>query len=184
VRTPKDVVAAMEARDVLHFDEADPTENGSIERQRLNREPQETSSKEWTRVSFVEAMYQLFYIPLVRFKPTARLFVWNLVAANITGLLFLPRLEPMVLWIAIVTGLVFMARVYQKMGFVRLLGAGHGLWLFVMPWLAIRWMSLPPDASGWFEAWLGWVIVTDTISLVLDTRDAAAFLAGDRAPYY
>jgi hypothetical protein len=137
-----------------------------------------------SRVSFVRALFFLFYVSLVRFKPGARAFAWNLVAANTAGLLFLPRVEPVVLWIAIVTGLVFMARVYQKMGFVRLLGAGHALWLFVVPWLALRWMNLPPDASGWFSAWLGWVIVTDTISLVLDARDTAAFLRGDRATYY
>ena len=136
------------------------------------------------RVSFVRALFFLFYVSLVRFKPGARAFAWNLVAANMAGLLFLPRVEPVVLWIAIVTGLVFMARVYQGMGFVRLLGAGHALWLFVVPWLAFRWMNLPPDASGWFSAWLGWVIVTDTVSLVLDARDAAAFLRGDRAAYY
>ena len=137
-----------------------------------------------SRVSFVRALFDLFYISLVRFKPKPRAFAWNLVAANCTGLLFLPRVEPVVLWVAIVTGLVFMARVYQKMGFVRLLGTGHALWLFVVPWLAYRWTNLPPDAGFWFEAWLGWVIVTDTGSLVLDGRDAAAFLAGDRAAYY
>jgi hypothetical protein len=136
-----------------------------------------------SRVSFVRALFFLFYISLVRFKPKARAFAWNLVAANTAGLLFLPRVEPVVLWISIVTGLVFMARVYQKMGFVRLLGAGHALWLFVLPWLVFRWTNLPPDASGWFQAWLAWVIVTDTISLVLDARDAAAFLAGDRTTY-
>lgn len=77
-----------------------------------------------SRVSFVRALFFLFYVSLVRFKPGARAFAWNLVAANMAGLLFLPRVEPVVLWIAIVTGLVFMVRVYQKMGFVRLLGAG------------------------------------------------------------
>lgn len=135
------------------------------------------------RVSFVRALYNLFYIPLVRFEPMPRAFAWNLVAANTTGLLFLPRLEPLVLWIVIVTGLVFMARVYQKMAFVKLLGAGHALWLIVVPWLAYRWTNLPPD-TGWFGAWLGWVIATDAISVILDARDTAAFLAGDRAPYY
>jgi len=137
-----------------------------------------------SRVSFVRALFLLFYISLVRFKPGPRTFAWNLVAANIAGFLFLPRMEPVVLWISILVGFVFMVRVYQEMGFVRLLGAGHALWLFVLPWLAFRWMNLPPDASGWFSAWLGWVIVTNAISLVLDIRDSAAFLAGDRARYY
>jgi len=93
-------------------------------------------------------------------------------------------MEPVVLWISIVMGFLFMVRVYQELGFVRLLGAGHALWLFVLPWLAFRWLDLPPDASGWFKVWLGWVIVTNAISLVLDARDSAAFLAGDRARYY
>ncbi|GKS59291.1 hypothetical protein YTPLAS18_28180 [Nitrospira sp.] len=137
-----------------------------------------------SNVSFVRALYCLFYISLVRFKPGPRAFVWNLVAANTAGFLFFPRMEAVVLWISIVLGLVFMVRVYQAMGFVRLLGAGHALWLFVLPWLAFRWMDLPPGASGWFKAWLGWVIVTNTISLVLDIRDSTAFFAGDRARYY
>jgi hypothetical protein len=136
------------------------------------------------RVSFIRALFLLFYISLVQFKPGPRAFAWNLVAANIAGLMFLPRIEPVVLWISILTGFVFMVRVYQEMGFVRLLGAGHALWLFVLPWLAFRWMNLSPDASGWFSAWLAWVIVTNSISLVLDIRDSAAFLAGDRARYY
>ncbi len=134
-------------------------------------------------VSFVRALFLLFYISLVRFKPGPRAFAWNLVAANIAGLMFLPRMEPVVLWISILAGFVFMVRVYQEMGFVRLLGAGHALWLFVLPWLAFQWINLPSDASGWFSAWLGWVIVTNAISLVLDIRDSAAFLAGDRARY-
>ena len=142
------------------------------------------SSLPSVRVSFVRALFDLFYVSLVRFKPRSRAFAWNLVAANTAGLVFLPRVEPLVLWIVIVAGLVFMARVYQKMGFVRLLGAGHALWLFVVPWLAFRWMNLPADASGWFHMWLGWVIVTDAVSLVLDARDTAAFLAGDHTPYY
>jgi hypothetical protein len=165
MREPKELVVAMEAG-------VSPA-SGSVSR-----------SLSSTRVSFVRALYDLFYISLVRFKPKPRAFAWNLVAANTAGLLFLPRVEPVVLWISIVTGLVFMARWYQKMGFVRLLGAGHALWVFVVPWLAFRWANLPPGASGWFEAWLGWVIVTDTISLVLDARDSMAFLAGDRAKYY
>lgn len=137
-----------------------------------------------SKVSFVRALFMLFYISLVRFKPWPRAFAWNLVAANTAGFLFFPRMEPVVLWISILMGFVFMVRVYQEMGFVRLLGAGHALWLFVLPWLVFRVMNLPPDASGWFRAWLGWVIVTNAISLVLDARDSAAFFAGDRARYY
>ncbi len=136
------------------------------------------------RVSFVRALYDLFYISLVRFQPKARVFAWNLVAANTAGLFFLPRPEPVVLWASILLGLFFMARVYQKMGFVRLLGAGHALWVLVVPWLVMRWAHLPPDAGRLFNAWLAWVIVTDSISLILDARDAVRFLKGDRVAHY
>jgi hypothetical protein len=136
------------------------------------------------RVSFARALYRLFYISLVKFHPKARVFGWNLVAANTAGLLFLPRLEPIVLWASILIGLVFMARVYQRLGFVRLLGAGHALWVIVIPWLAVRWADLPPESSGWFRAWLLWVIATDLMSLVLDARDTTRFVQGDRVAYY
>jgi hypothetical protein len=137
-----------------------------------------------SRVSFVRALYDLFRISLLEFRPKARAFAWNLVAANTAGLLFLPRLEPAVLWASILIGLVFMAGVYRRMGFVRLLGAGHALWVLVIPWLAVRWAHLPPDSSAWFRAWLAWVLVTDTISLILDSRDTGRFLRGDRVAYY
>ena len=136
------------------------------------------------RVSFIRALYDLFYISLVRFQPKARVFAWNLVAANTAGLFFLPRLEPAVLWASILIGFVFMVRVYQKMGFVRLLGTGHFLWVLVVPWLALRWAHLPQDGGGLFKAWLLWVIVTDAISVILDSRDAIGFMKGDRAAYY
>jgi hypothetical protein len=136
------------------------------------------------RVSFIRALFDLFYISLVRFQPKARVFAWNLVAANTAGLFFLPRPEPAVLWASILIGLVFMARVYQKMGFVRLLGTGHSLWVLVVPWLAQRWAHLPSDAGGPFEAWLLWVILTNATSLILDCRDAVGFMKGDRTAYY
>jgi hypothetical protein len=136
------------------------------------------------RVSFARALYRLFYVSLVEFHPKARVFAWNLVAANTAGLLFLPRLEPAVLWVSILIGFVFMVHVYQKMGFVRLLGAGHALWVLVIPWLALQWAHLPPDESGWFRAWLAWVILTNTISLILDALDTARFVKGDRVAYY
>ena len=134
--------------------------------------------------AFLRALYDLFFISLVRFQPKARVFAWNLVAANIAGFFFLPRPEPAVLWASILIGFVFMVRVYRKMGFVRLLGAGHSLWVLVLPWLALRWSQLPPDAGGLFKAWLLWVIVTDATSLILDFRDAVGFVKGDRAAYY
>ncbi len=135
-------------------------------------------------MAFIRALYDLFFISLVRFQPKARVFAWNLVAANTAGLFFLPQPEPAVLWASILIGFVFMVRVYQKMGFVRLLGAGHSLWVLVLPWLALRWAQLPPDAGGLFKAWLAWVIVTDATSLLLDFRDAVGFMKGDRAAYY
>jgi hypothetical protein len=38
-------------------------------------------------VAFIRALYDLFFISLVRFQPKARVFAWNLVAANTAGLL-------------------------------------------------------------------------------------------------
>ena len=67
-----------------------------------------------SRVSFIRALYDLFYISLVRFQPKARAWAWNLVAANAAGLFFLPRMEPAVLWASILIGLIFMARARWK----------------------------------------------------------------------
>jgi hypothetical protein len=185
MREPKVVVDEMEAGAAPPVAKEERFSSRPVRDTRLSSRPSVPGviSMSSSRVSFVRALYDLFYVSLVKFQPKARVFAWNLVAANTAGLLFFPRVEPVVLWISIVTGLVFMARVYQTMGFVKLLGAGHALWILVVPWLAFRWAHLP-EGSGWFMAWLGWVIVTDTISLVLDARDTRAFLSGDRAAYY
>jgi hypothetical protein len=135
-------------------------------------------------VSFPRAVLALFVIPFTRFRAVPRIWTFHLVAANVTGLLFLPRLEPSVLWISILLGLVFMAKVYQRMGFVRLLGAGHALWIAVLPWLLVRYLHLPPGVSPYFEAWLLWVLATDTVCLIIDATDVTAFIRGDRTAYY
>ena len=42
-------------------------------------------------MAFIRALYDLFFISLVRFQPKARVFAWNLVAANTAGLFFFPN---------------------------------------------------------------------------------------------
>lgn len=135
-------------------------------------------------VPFWRALYALFFISLVRFKPGPRLWATHLVLANTCGLLFFPRAEPVLLWISITLGLIFMAEVYRRQGFVRLLGAGHALWLGVLPWLTWRALHIPAGENTLFKTWLVWVILTDTVCLILDARDVFAYIKGDRAPYY
>ena len=134
--------------------------------------------------SFVRALVDVFVISLVRFKPAPRLWARNLVAANTAGLFFLPRLEVLVLWTSIILGLTFMSLVYERRGFVRLLGAGHALWIFVLPWLAWRFFHLPAGAELLFRAWLAWAVLTDAVSLAIDARDVLLYVKGERAPLY
>ena len=135
-------------------------------------------------VSFPRAIFDLFYIPYSRFRPLPLAWGINLVAANMSGLFFLAYLEARVLFLSIVIGLIFMAMVYRRLGFVRLLGAGHALWVFVVPWFIWRLINMSPGGDSFFQIWLLWVTVTDGISLVIDIRDVWLFVRGERSPYY
>ena len=102
-----------------------------------------------------------------------------LVAANVGGsLMFLHTLEAKVVLASIAVGLAIMTVIFQKKGFVRLLGLGHLPWVAMVPWLAAR----LGESSGYFGLWLLAVIVLNTLSLLIDFVDVVRYLRGERAP--
>ena len=113
-------------------------------------------------------------------------FVWlvwlmALVALNMIGpLFFLEHPEGQVVLGVFVISAALLVLLYAATGFTRILGAGHFLWLALLPWLWSRLDSIPPD--DWLSHWIIAVIVMNGLSLVIDAVDVVRYVRGDRQP--
>ncbi len=132
---------------------------------------------------FFKAVIEFMAVMLTRFRLVPRLWLIALAAVNMTSLYFIDTIEARVVFGAFVISLIIMTNIYLRLGFVRLLGMGHILWIPMILWLWTRLIQTPPLDST-FEYWLLIVIVLNTISLVIDSVDVVRYIKGERAPYY
>jgi hypothetical protein len=72
--------------------------------------------------------------------------------------------------------------IYQRIGFTRILGVTHILWVPMFAWMTTRLDAITSEPR--LANWLLLLFVTNLVSLVVDTIDAIRFLRGERAPYY
>lgn len=106
-------------------------------------------------------------------------WVMMLMLANMIGpLFFLDRLEGRVVLIVFLISVCLLIVLYAFQGFTRILGAGHVLWLGLVPWLWGRLDGVPAQ-SGLFY-WIIAVMVMNSLSLVIDISDVVRYLRGDR----
>ena len=110
--------------------------------------------------------------------------VWAivLVAVNALALCFIDTIYAQVALAAVGLGVVVMALIYQRIGFVRLLGIGHALWLVMLPWMVTELPKLDP--GSWLYRWMVCLIALNSISLTIDISDVIRFWKGDRKPHY
>ena len=94
------------------------------------------------------------------------IFFWNHPEARVIAVVFL-------------AGGTLMGYLTTETGFSRLLGLGHVFWYPLLIWLALR-MEMFPAAES-FGLWIRVLMVTNAISLVIDTADVIRWLRGDRA---
>ena len=107
-----------------------------------------------------------------------RLWVLLLGAVNLLPpFFFLDRLEARVVLGVMVASALLMAVLAGVYGFTRILGAGHMLWLGLVPWVASRWAEAPIEEP--LGLWLRAVVVVNTISLAIDFTDVARYLLGE-----
>ena len=78
-------------------------------------------------------------------------------------------------------GTVTQMAIFSSKGFVRLLGIGHIYWIPLLVWLWAR--SDAGDPSSLFRFWIGSVFVLNGVSLIIDGRDVARYVAGERTPH-
>ena len=85
----------------------------------------------------------------------------------------------------LVTGLLaatIMTVLHTKLGYVRLVGIGHFVWVPMLIWLVFRLDNIPEGTL--FRGWLLTLIAMDTVSLLFDIVDLVRYVRGDRTPRF
>jgi hypothetical protein len=102
-----------------------------------------------------------------------------LVTVNVViPLFFMGRFEAQMVLGAMVVNIILMTLLTGLTGFSRLVGLGHYPWF---PLLYFLWTQLDRiPADDFFGIWIRVLMVLNALSLVIDTVDAARYVAGDR----
>ena len=104
-----------------------------------------------------------------------------LVATNFLGpIFFIGNVEAKIVLGAVLISAMIMMAIFAKLGYVRLLGIGHILWVPMIPWLCSRLDNI--GTENLFGKWLLMVIVIDGISVVIDAIDVLRYFRGERTP--
>jgi hypothetical protein len=130
-----------------------------------------------TMKPLVDFLRNIFKTPMVWWPWMA-----GLPLINLSSIFFLPRTEA---WVVLGTGLLaatIMTLLHAKLGYVRLLGIGHFVWIPMLIWLAFRLDRVPEGTL--FYGWLLTLIAMDTVSLLIDMADLVRYLRGDRTPRF
>jgi len=131
---------------------------------------------------FVRSILELLGVVLLRFRPVPRVWGWWLVAVNGASLAFIATVEAQVVLAVTVVAILLQSLAYQRIGFTRILGITHCAWIPMFAWLGMRLDHIVLNQP--LAIWLSVLLATNTVSLVIDTIDAARFLRGERQPHY
>ncbi len=133
-------------------------------------------------MDFVTNVLKIFGIVFLRFRPVPR--IWNvwLVGVNLMCLYFIGHLEAQVVLATTVLSVFGQAMIYGRIGFTRVLGIGHLLWVPMFAWLATRLDSTA--AYPELQVWIAVLAVTNAVSFVIDATDVTRFFKGERTPHY
>lgn len=133
-------------------------------------------------VGFLMRMLELFGVVFLRFRPVPRLWCAWLVAVNLACLYFIAQIEAQVVLAVTAIAVAGQTLIYQRIGFTRILGSTHFLWVPMFVWMATRIDTIMSDPG--LAYWLILLFATNAVSIVVDTIDAVRFLRGERAPHY
>ena len=125
----------------------------------------------------VDFLRNIFKMPMIWWPWMA-----GLPLINLSSIFFLPRAEA---WVVLGTGLLaatIMTVLHAKLGYVRLVGVGHFVWIPMLIWLVFRLNHIPGGTL--FHGWILTLIAMDTVSLLIDVVDLVRYLRGDRAPRF
>ena len=133
-------------------------------------------------IPFLIQMLKLFGVVFLRFRPVPRLWCVWLVAVNVACLWFITNIEAQVVLAVTAIAVGGQTLIYQRIGFTRILGSTHILWVPMFAWMATRIDTIIDEPT--LANWLVLLFATNMVSIVVDTIDAVRFLRGERAPYY
>ena len=131
---------------------------------------------------FLVHMLKLFGVVFLRFRWVPRLWCIWLVGVNLGCLLFITHIEAQVVLAVTVLALVVQTLIYQRIGFTRILGAAHIVWVPMFAWFATRLDTIANDPG--LAHWLLLLLITNLISMLVDATEAVRFIRGKRAPHY
>ena len=131
---------------------------------------------------FLRYPLELFGVVFLRFRPLPRLWCAWLVGVNAACLYFIPHIEAQVVLAVTAIAVAGQVLIYRRIGFTRILGATHVLWIPMFGWMATRIDSIMDEPA--LANWLVLLFATNMVSLVVDTIDAVRYLRGERAPHY
>ena len=133
-------------------------------------------------MEFVTNVLKIFGIVFLRFRPVPR--IWNvwLVGVNLMCLYFITHIEAQVVLGTTLASVVLQAVIYGRIGFTRVLGVGHLLWVPMFAWMALRAGEIAAHSD--LQAWIIILTITNAISFAVDLTDVTRFAKGERAPHY
>ncbi len=133
-------------------------------------------------IRFLVSMLEIFGVVFLRFRLVPRLWCVWLVGVNLACLWFIGHVEAQVVLAVTAAAIVTQTLVYQRIGFTRILGTAHLMWLPMFAWMATRIDAIAADPG--LAKWLALLFATNFLSAVVDATDAVRFLRGERAPHY
>ena len=133
-------------------------------------------------IGFLIRMLELFGVVFLRFRPVPRLWCVWLVGVNLACLYFITHVEAQVVLAVTAVAVVAQTLIYQRIGFTRILGITHVLWVPMFVWMATRTGTIAAEPA--LAHWLVLLLATNMVAMVVDTIDAVRFLRGERAPHY
>lgn len=131
---------------------------------------------------FLKHVLELFGIVYLRFRAVPRLWCVWLVGVNAACLLYITHVEAQAVLLVTAIAVSAQALIYGRIGFTRILGAVHLMWVPMFAWFATRAGSIASDPG--LAHWIVLLLATNTVSLIVDAVDSIRFLRGERAPHY
>ncbi|NKB29181.1 MAG: hypothetical protein GKR99_17145 [Rhodobacteraceae bacterium] len=130
----------------------------------------------------IRSVLELFGVVCLRFRPVPRIWAIWLLAVNGGCLLFITHVEAQVLLAVTGLAVIVQAAIYQRIGFTRVLGIVHLMWVPMFIWMATRAEAIQADPA--LATWIAVLFATNLVSLVIDIAEVIRFARGDRAPHY
>lgn len=133
-------------------------------------------------MAFLTNILKLAGIVFLRFRPLPRVWCIWLVGVNLGCLYFIAHPEGQVLLAVTLIAVGIQAAIYGKIGFTRVLGIAHLLWLPMFAWMALRMDDIVEHPD--LQLWIIVLTLTNAVSFIIDAVDVARFARGERSPHY